>query len=285
MDKGDSLRVIGRKLNDKGIIENEVVFEFFARLFELDREIQSGEYHISNSQSIREILAELSSGAVIRNKITIPEGKTSIQVVKILNELASLVGKITVLPPEGSIAPDTYFFSNGQSRAILLDQMQKAQKSILKRIWQKRSRNLSLKSSDELLILASIIEKETGKYSERAVISSVLHNRLKKGMRLQADPTVIYGITQGKKSLGRKLLRSDLKKFSKHNTYMINGLPETPICNPGKDSLLAAANPSETNFLFYVANGKGGHAFSQTLEQHNKNVRIWREIMKDLGAD
>ena len=271
IDKGDSLRTIAKKLSNEGIIENELLFEFFARLSNVDREIKSGEYYISKYQSIHDILSNLSLGSVISNRITIPEGKTSFQVVKMLNELDSLV--------------DTYFFSNGQNRSHLLSHMQESQTKILKRIWRNRSKGLSLQSLEDLLILASIIEKETGKYSEREFISSVLHNRLNKKMRLQADPTVIYGITEGKSKLGRRLLKSDLNTFSPYNTYMIKGLPEAPICNPGEASLFAAANPANSDFFFYVADGKGGHSFSQTLEEHNKNVRVWRKIRNNLSSD
>ena len=278
VNKGDSLKKIATELANQGIVKNKVLFVFFARVFNLDREIKSGEYYLSTSQSIQDILSDLSIGSVISNRITVPEGTSSYQIVDILRKLESLVGTITKVPVEGSLAPDTYFYSNGQSRLLMLEQMKASQRSILKKIWQTRQANLSLKTPYELMILASIIEKESGNDSERAIISSVLHNRLRDNMRLQADPTVIYGITKGKGSLGRRLLKSDLKKPSVYNTYMIDGLPKTPICNPGEASLLAAANPASTEYFYYVANGKGGHTFAETLEEHNKNVRLWRKI-------
>ena len=278
VNKGDSLKKIATELANQGIVKNKVLFVFFARVFNLDREIKSGEYYLSTSQSIQDILSELSIGSVISNRILVPEGTSSYQIVDILRKLESLVGTITKVPVEGSLAPDTYFYSNGQSRLLMLEQMKASQRSILKKIWQTRQANLSLKTPYELMILASIIEKESGNDSERAIISSVLHNRLRDNMRLQADPTVIYGITKGKGSLGRRLLKSDLKEFSVYNTYMIDGLPKTPICNPGEASLLAAANPASTEYFYYVANGKGGHTFAETLEEHNKNVRLWRKI-------
>ena len=285
VEKGDTLRGIARKLSDQGIIGNELLFELFARASGLDRQIKSGEYYVSKGQSIEEVLSTLSLGSVISNKITIPEGQTSFEVVKALNELKNLVGKIVILPDEGSLAPNTYFFSNGQSKLTLLKKMEESQKVILKRIWKGRTKGISLQSPEHLLVVASIIEKETGKNSERAIISSVLHNRLRKNMRLQADPTVVYGITEGKRSLGRRLFKSDLNKFSDHNTYVIKGLPKTPICNPGEASLFAAANPISTDFLYYVADGKGGHSFARTLEEHNINVKIWRKIKKESGID
>ena len=228
--------------------------------------------------SKKEILSDLSVGSVISNRITLPEGITSYQIVEILRRLDSLVGTIAKVPAEGSLAPNTYFYSNGQSRVSVLEKMKASQRSILKRTWQTRQANLLLRTPEELMILASIIEKESSNDSERMIIASVLHNRLKNNMRLQADPTVIYGITAGKGSLGRRLLKSDLKKPSVYNTYMIDGLPKTPICNPGEASLWAAANPVSTNYFYYVANAKGGHAFAETLEEHNKNVRIWRKL-------
>ena len=278
VNKGDTLRKIASELANQGIIKNQVLFEFFARVYDLDKTIKSGEYYLSASQSIQDILLDLSTGSVISNRITVPEGTSSYKIVEILRRLDSLVGTIDKVPAEGSLAPNTYFYANGQSRVLVLDQMKAAQKSILKRTWQTRQENLLLKTPEELMILASIIEKESGNDSERVIIASVLHNRLKINMRLQADPTVIYGITRGKGSLGRRLLRSDLKKPSVYNTYMIDRLPKTPICNPGEASLLAAANPVSTNYFYYVANGKGGHTFAETLEEHNKNVRLWRKF-------
>jgi UPF0755 protein len=278
VNKGDSLRKIASKLANQGIIKNKVLFEFYARVYNLDKEVKSGEYYLSGSQSIQDILSDLSIGSVISNRITFPEGTSSYQIVDILRKVDSLVGTIAKVPPEGSLAPNTYFYSNGQSRELVLEQMKSSQRSILKRTWQTRQENLVLKTPEELMILASIVEKESGNDSERVIIASVLHNRLKNNMRLQADPTVIYGITRGKGSLGRRLLKSDLKKTSVYNTYMIDGLPKTPICNPGEASLWAAANPVSTNYFYYVANGKGGHAFAETLEEHNKNVRVWRKL-------
>ncbi len=278
VEKGDNLREIAKKLSDNGIIHNKFIFEFFSRTYQIDRDIKSGEYIFYENQSIKEILSDLSLGSVINNKIVVPEGKTSAEVIRILNDIEYLVGKIETVPAEGSIAPNTYFFSTGQTRRALLRQMQEGQEEIIKKIWKNRSKKLSIGSPQELLILASIIEKETGKFGERAIVSSVLHNRLESKMRLQADPTVIYGITKGHRKLDRRLLKADLKTFSEHNTYMISGLPKTPICNPGKDSLFAAANPAKTKFLYYVADGKGGHAFSDNLSQHNKNVRAWRKL-------
>ena len=278
VNKGDSLRIIANELAKQGVIKNQVLFEFFARLYNLDRELKSGEYYVNTSQSIQDILSDLSLGSVINNRITFPEGASSYQILDILHSVDSLIGQIIKVPSEGTLSPDTYFYSNGQPRALILEQMQYAQRKILKRNWQTRQKNLLLKNPEDLLILASIIEKESGSDSERVIISSVLHNRLKKNMRLQADPTVIYGITRGRNSLGRRLLRSDLKVFSVYNTYMIDGLPKSPICNPGEASLFAAANPANTNYLYYVANGQGGHTFSETLEEHNKNVRIWRNL-------
>ena len=280
--KGDTLRIISNKLYDSGLIKNREVFEFFAMLSNYEKFIKSGYYEISNVTSIKEILLKLNLGEVVRYRITITECMTNITIFNILNSTKSFSGKLllTDLPVEGYLAPNTYFYEQGDDRKDILNKLENIQQKKLKEIWDKRSSNIDLNSSYELLILASIIEKETGIYDELSLISSVLHNRLKKNMRLQADPTVIYGLTGGKK-LGRPLTKKDLKKPSLYNTYLINGLPISPICNPSEAALIAAANPEKTNFFYYVSNGVGGHFFSTNLEEHNKNVKLFRSIKRN----
>ena len=277
IDKGDTLRVVTNKLYDSGLIKNKEFFEFFAKLYNFEKSIKSGSYNISNSLSIKEILNKLNSGKVVQNRITIPEGMTNAIFFKILvsNELLSGTLKFSDLPKEGYLAPDTYFYEKGEKRKALLNRIQKVQFKRINKIWSNRKNNNILTSLHELVILASIIEKESGNYEELNLISSVLHNRLRKKMRLQADPTVIYGITRGK-NLRRSLTKSDLRTKSIYNTYIINGLPPNPICNPGEAALNAAANPTESKFYYYVSNGKGGHFFSMNLEEHNKNVRLYK---------
>ena len=277
INKGDTLRVVANKLYDSGLIKNEEFFKFFAKLYNFEKSIKSGTYIISNSLSIKEILNKLNSGKVVQNRITIPEGMTNAMFFKILksNELLSGVLKFTDLPKEGYLAPDTYFYEKGEKRITLLKRIQKLQIKRINKIWNSRKKNDTLNSSHELVILASIIEKESGNYDELNLISSVLHNRLRKKMRLQADPTVIYGIMGGEK-ISRSLTKSDLRIKSIYNTYIINGLPPNPICNPGEAALKAAANPAISNYYYYVSNGKGGHFFSMNLEEHNKNVKLYR---------
>ena len=216
-----------------------------------------------------------------RHRIVVAEGTTSWRIVQALNEIGYLTGDITEIPQEGSLAPDSYEFGRKDSRSTILKQMSVKQDIILQRAWQSKLDNLPFKTPEEALILASIIEKETGLKSERRIIASVFINRLKKGMPLQTDPTVIYGITKGKEVLGRGLRQSELRKDTPWNTYLRGGLPPTPIANPGEQSIIAALNPENTDFIFFVADGTGGHAFATNLNDHNKNVSKWRAIEKN----
>ena len=216
-----------------------------------------------------------------RHRIVVAEGVTSWRIVQALNEIGYLNGDINEIPVEGSLAPDSYEFGQKDSRSTILKQMSVKQESILQRAWQTKLVDLPLKTPEEALILASIIEKETGLKSERRIIASVFINRLKKGMPLQTDPTVIYGITRGKEILGRGLRQSELRKDTPWNTYLREGLPPTPIANPGEESIFAALNPENTDFIFFVADGTGGHAFATNLKDHNKNVSKWRAIEKN----
>jgi peptidoglycan lytic transglycosylase G len=213
-----------------------------------------------------------------RFRIAMAEGVTSWQVVETLKALEMLEGEVESIPDEGMLAPESYEVVPGMQRADLLKRMQDKQQLLLAAAWEGRQVGLPLESPEELLILASIIEKETALPEERGQVASVFVNRLNRGMRLQTDPTVIYGITEGKSVLGRGLRRSELRKATRWNTYVIEGLPPTPIANPGIASLLAAANPDDTEYVFFVADGTGGHAFAKTLEEHNRNVAAWRKI-------
>ena len=213
-----------------------------------------------------------------RYRISMAEGVTSWQVVEALKAIDLLEGEVAEIPAEGMLAPDAYEVSPGTQRGAILAQMQEVQSLRLAAAWESREDELPLNSPEELLILASIIEKETGLPDERGQVASVFVNRLNRGMRLQTDPTVIYGVTKGKGILGRGLRQSELRKVTRWNTYVIEGLPITPIANPGKASLEAAGSPDETDFVFFVADGTGGHAFAETLEDHNRNVAEWRKI-------
>ena len=221
---------------------------------------------------------EVAERAGTRFRVTLAEGVTSWQVVESLRALDLLSGDVAEVPPEGSLAPDSYEVRPGDDKAALIATMQRRQEAILADLWAGRQDGLPLESPEEALILASIIEKETAVPEERRTVSAVFVNRLREGMRLQTDPTVIYGITEGKEPLGRGLLRSELRRPTPWNTYVIQGLPPTPIANPGRESIAAAVNPDDSDYLFFVADGTGGHAFAVTLAEHNRNVAEWRRI-------
>jgi len=275
---GDRLTTVSNRLQENGLISNGTVFRISARSTGEDKKLKYGEYKIPAYSSMRQILALVTSGRSLSYQVTIPEGLTSFQIVALLMNQPLLTGDLTDIPPEGSLAPDTYSISKGDTRASFIHRMTLAQHRILTDAWGLRAEGLPLKTPDEALTLASIIEKETGLASERALVASVFINRLNRGMRLQTDPTVIYGVTKGKGNLGRGLRQSELRTKTDWNTYVIAGLPATPIANPGKDSIEAALNPASSNFVFFVADGTGGHAFAETIGQHNKNVRKWRKI-------
>ncbi len=228
--------------------------------------------------------AALTAGADVRFRVTLAEGVTSWQVVQELGQADFLSGEVADLPPEGSLAPDSYEVDRGADRAQLLAEMQARQQRIMAELWPTRAAGLPYDTPEDALIMASIVEKETGVADERPLVASVFVNRLKRGMRLQTDPTVIYGITQGRGVLGRGLRQSELRAETPYNTYVIDGLPPTPIANPGRLSIAAALNPAESDYLFFVADGTGGHAFAATLEEHNRNVARWRAIEAERAA-
>ncbi len=275
---GDRLKAVSERLLERKLISNGVIFRIAARSGGEDKRLKYGEYKLPAYSSMRQILDILTSGKALTYQVTIPEGLTSFQVVALLMEEPLLTGDIKEIPPEGSLAPNTYAISKGDSRADLIRRMTMAQHKIITDAWGARAPDLPLKTPDEALTLASIIEKETAKPEERPIVASVFINRLRLGMRLQTDPSVIYGLTKGKGVLGRGLRQSELRKRTPYNTYLIKGLPPTPIANPGKASIEAALNPADTDYLFFVADGTGGHVFSKTIDEHVKNVRKWRRI-------
>lgn len=278
VESGDVLAVVTQRLVEAGAVSNETVFRLGARYTRSAGGLKFGEYEIPAQASMAEILEIVTSGKGVSYAVTVVEGWTSWQVVERLKAQELLTGEITEIPPEGSLAPNTYSFSRGESRQALIDKMQAAQQEILENAWLNRDPETPLKSREEALILASIVEKETGLADERPLVASVFVNRIERGMRLQTDPTVIYGITNGQGTLGRGLRRSELDKATPYNTYVIEGLPPTPIANPGKAAIEATLNPDDSDFVFFVADGTGGHAFAKTLAEHNKNVQNWRKI-------
>ncbi|WP_442981353.1 endolytic transglycosylase MltG [Rhizobium sp. S152] len=285
---GAGISEIATNLERNNIITDARVFRYLtATHLDEGESLKAGEYEIKARASMNDIMELLKSGKSILYSVSFPEGLTVRQMFNRMNEDTVLEGDLpTALPAEGSLRPDTYKFSRGTKRAEIVDQMAAAQQKLVDQIWEKRDPSLGLKSKEEFITLASIVEKETGVPDERAHVASVFLNRLGKGMRLQSDPTIIYGLFGGDgKPADRPIYQSDLKKDTPFNTYIIKGLPPSPIANPGRDALEAVANPWKTQDLYFVADGTGGHVFAATLEEHNANVKRWRKIEADKGAD
>lgn len=278
---GASVAAVAEKLEAEGLISSAPGFVLQARVFGSDAPIQAGEFLLKPGMSQSAILAAFQSGDVIRRFVTIPEGMPSILVWERLMAEPLLTGDIPV-PPEGSILPDTYAFERGQSRAQLVAQMQAAMDRALAEEWAKRSPRIAVDTMRDALILAAIVEKETGKPEERRMVAGLYSNRVRTGMKLQADPTIIYPITKGK-PLGRRIRQSEIAAVNGYNTYTRTGLPEGPITNPGRDSIAAVMNPENTAALFMVADGTGGHWFASTLAEHNANVAKWYAIRRERG--
>jgi UPF0755 protein len=278
---GTSLNKAAEKLEKAGAISSASRFTLLAKIFGGGAGIKAGEYRVPAHLSQSDILKLLQGGKTLQRFITIPEGWPSIMAQERLMAMSELTGKIDV-PAEGSLLPDSYSFERGDSRATIVARMQRAMALYLEQAWEKRSPTTVAKTPREALILASIVEKETGKPSERRMVAAVYSNRLRRGMPLQADPTVIYPVTKGK-PLGRRILRSELEANNGYNTYAMTGLPKGPIANPGRASIDAVLNPADSQALYFVADGTGGHAFADTLEQHNANVQKWYAIRRARG--
>jgi UPF0755 protein len=272
-------------LKREGVIDHPVLFEVYALLNRQRGHLKAGEFMFRAGTSITEAIDTLIQGKAILHAVTIPEGLTSEQIVARLNENDVLTGDVTDVPREGTLLPDTYKFERGTTRQQLVNTMQAAQRQALNQIWQRRSPDLPVKTPQELVILASIVEKETGRADERTRVAAVFINRLQKRMKLQSDPTIVYGLVGGKGTLGRGILKSEIETATPYNTYAIEGLPPTPIANPGRAALEAVANPSRTKDLYFVADGSGGHVFSESYDQHQKNVARWRQLEKTRAAE
>lgn len=278
---GASVSTVANSLETGGLISSAPGFVWQARLFGSDAPIQAGEFRLTAGMSQGDILAAFQSGDVVRRFVTIPEGMPSILVWERLMAEDLLTGEVAV-PPEGSILPDTYAFERGQSRASVVEQMQAAMDKALAEEWAKRRPGIAVDTMRDALILAAIVEKETGKAEERRMVAGLYSNRVRSGMLLQADPTIIYPITQGK-PLGRRIRQSEIAAVNGYNTYTRVGLPEGPITNPGRASIAAVLNPENTSALFMVADGTGGHWFGDTLAEHNANVAKWYAIRRERG--
>ncbi|MGA2492566.1 MAG: endolytic transglycosylase MltG [Roseiarcus sp.] len=281
IEREDDAGTIGDQLERAGVVDSALWFSAMTMIDGSRSSLKRGEYAFKAGVSLRQVEAELIAHKVVQHKLTIPEGLTSDQVVERLRDDDVLAGEVKEPPREGSLLPDTYLFERGDTRQAELTRMAKAQAKLVDEIWAKRAPDLPIKSPGELVTLASIVEKETGKADERPRVAGVFVNRLQKHMRLQSDPTIVYGLVFGKGTLGHPITKAELDQATPYNTYNIDGLPPGPICNPGKAALEAAANPMRTKELYFVADGTGGHAFAETLDQHLKNVAHWRQIEQD----
>lgn len=282
VEQGEGLGTVAAQLESAGLISDARLLRIAARLGDSGGLVKAGEYNIEPGLSIRETLARLIEGKTIQHRITVPEGLTVAQALRVIAGNEILVGDMPAdIPAEGSLLPDTYFFGRGMTRAALIAQMEKAQDDLLAELWPGRQAELPLQTAYEAVILASIVEKETGLAAEREQIAGLFVGRMKRGMRLESDPTIIYGVSGGEPLLNRQgqrrtLYRSEIDRQTDWNTYQIDGLPKTPICNPGRDAIAAVLNPPETEFVFFVADGEGGHRFAKTLAEHNRNVAAYR---------
>lgn len=284
IQQGDTLTDVALTLQQEGVIRRPLLFVRLAQFMEAESDIQAGEFLIPQEKSMIDTLSILQYDQPIQRRVTVPEGTTSEDVIGLLESIPGLKGEVQSLPAEGSLLPETYFYAWGESRNAVLQRMARARDQLLADAWEKRASDLPLDSPEEAVILASIVEKETAQPDERPLIAGVFVNRLRKGIRLQSDPTIVYGITGGK-PLGRGLRQSEIDTPTAYNTYSIKGLPPTPIANPGRESILAVLNPTETENLYFVADGTGGHSFAATLDEHNRNVRNWRKIERTRKED
>ncbi len=290
VEQGSSGSAIAQKLENEGFIDDVLMFRIANRLYAGNATLQAGEYEIPAHASARQIVEMMANGQALQHALTFPEGITIAGVMKILRESDVLTGDMPEAPPEGSILPETYNVQRGMTRAALLQQMRDARDRLVTELWANRQPNLPVTTQDELVNLASIVERETGQASERPLVAAVIVNRLRRPMRLEMDSTIIYGVCKrypdrcndgrlvNAAGQRRTIRQSEIELNTGYNTYRIDRLPPTPICNPGRSALEAAANPANSNALFFVADGTGGHAFAATVAEHNANVARWRTI-------
>ena len=283
LPSGAGVSAIAATLKSAGVIRSTDMFKAAATLTGADRRLRAGEYEVPSGASLRSVIILLVDGKVVRHYVTLPEGWSSAQAVDILMREPLLTGPVDETPEEGSLWPETYEISRGETRAAVIARMRRARDENLERLWATRGPNSVVRTRDEAMILASIVEKETGVAAERPRVAAVFSNRLRSGMRLESDPTIVYGITQGR-PLGRGLRRSEIDRHTDWNTYQIDGLPPTPIANPGGDAIAAVLNPPVSDELFFVADGTGGHVFARTYPEHLANVARWRAIERQRAG-
>lgn len=277
LEKGEGVGKIAAKLEDADVISDARIFRYEVWFLDAGRELKAGEYEIPSGTSIRAIVQMLKDGKVVLHKLTIAEGLTTAQALRLVQADPVLTGPITRDPAEGTLLPDTYLYGRGETRDALIARMEKAQRDLINDLWPKRQAGLPFNSPAQAIVLASVVEKETGLQSERPRVAAVFVNRLRIGMRLQSDPTIIYGVSKGE-PLGRGIRQSEIDAATPYNTYQISGLPPTPIANPGRAAIAAVLNPPNSKDLYFVANGTGGHAFAATGEEHQRNTARWRAI-------
>jgi len=284
LEPGMSVGAIAERLSYLGVLRHPQLFVAVTRVKDVGGVLKAGEYNIPAGVSVVDLVDLLVEGKSILHRFTAAEGLTTGQIIRALNANDVLVGGVSLLPQEGDLLPETYSFTRGQTRDQTLQAMMDAQDNIIEELWSERAVDLPFSTPAEAIILASIVEKETGIAGERPRIAAVFVNRLRKGMRLESDPTIIYGLTKGE-PLGRGIRLSELRGETPYNTYVINGLPPTPIANPGRASIEAVLNPATTDDIFFVADGTGGHSFASTLRDHNRNVARWREVERARRSD
>ena len=289
--RGEGAHDIAKRLEADGVIGSQQMFVthylgrtvtswFGSQLLQL----KAGEYEIPVGASLKLVSEILGEGRSTLYRVTVPEGLTSTQIVQRLRADQNLTGEISAVPPEGTLLPDTYKYARGMTRQQLIELMQADQRKLVERLWAARQPDLPFKSPEEAITFASIVEKETGRNDERDKVAAVFVNRLRQNIRLQSDPTILYGLFQGEVAWGRAIYKSEIQQKTAHNTYQIDGLPPSPICNPGKSSIEASLNPAKTADLYFVANGQGGHVFTQNLKDHNAAVANWRKIEQEIRA-
>ena len=287
--KGEGRIEIAERLEREGVIANR--WSFVANHLlqgwlgaRKSLELKAGEYEIKRNASMRQVMEIIADGRSVLTKLTVPEGLTSLQILERIKADANLSGEVGEVPEEGSLLPETYRFSRGMSRQEIVDRMRAEQQRTLAALWEKRQPGLPFETMEQAVILASVVEKETARADERDRVAAVFVNRLRKGMPLQSDPTILYGLYGGAVQWGKPILKTEIEAKNPHNTYQVRGLPPTPICNPGRPAIEAVLNPAKTGDLYFVADGNGGHIFSETLKEHNAAVQSWRKLEKDIRA-
>ena len=287
IERGEGLASVASRLEAAGLVEDQRILRLKARLDGIESDIKAGSYIVPERASIADMLAQFVEGDVIEFRLTIPEGLTTAQILRRVEAAADLTGDMPTRDfEEGVLLPDTYVFGAGTTRTQFIERMEDAQDALLDEIWETRQDDLPVSTPYEAVILASVVEKETAKAEERDLVAGLFVGRLRRGMRLESDPTIIYGVSRGEPLYNREgqrrtLYRSEIDRKTAWNTYQIDGLPKTPICNPGRDAIAAVLNPPETDYVFFVADGQGGHLFAKTYAEHQRNVAAYRRFERE----